>query len=103
MQFSWAGRDIIPHRSLHASRGPMKIVATSTLQVACAIWLCGAGAVTAQAGTASSRAVSPPRAALARAVRDSMRRVLQNALTDRAFPGAYAVVGDSHGILAEVA
>lgn len=42
-----------------------------------------------------------PRNALAREVRDSLKRVLKAARKDRAFPGAYVVVGDSRGVLAE--
>lgn len=41
------------------------------------------------------------RPALARDLRDSLIAVLRAARADSAFPGAYAVVGDSHGILAE--
>lgn len=36
-----------------------------------------------------------------RAVADSVRAVLERAVSDTAFPGAYAVVGTSRGILAE--
>src|SRR5882757_9664183 len=41
------------------------------------------------------------RNAFARELRDSIARVLKTASTERAFPGAYVVVGDSHGVLAE--
>lgn len=44
----------------------------------------------------------PERARLARDVRDSLAHVLKAARSDRAFPAAYAVVGDSRGILAEL-
>lgn len=68
------------------------------MQVSCAIFLaCGTAA------HAQSAAHMPPRAraALALAVRDSLVAVLRTALADSAFPGAYAVVGDSRGVLAE--
>jgi CubicO group peptidase (beta-lactamase class C family) len=38
---------------------------------------------------------------LSREVRDSLSRVLRDAVSDRAFPGAYAIVGDSRGVIAE--
>lgn len=40
--------------------------------------------------------------ARASTVRDSMRVVLERAVQDGAFPGAYAVVGTAHGMIAEV-
>ncbi|MEX2153398.1 MAG: serine hydrolase domain-containing protein [Gemmatimonadaceae bacterium] len=51
--------------------------------------------------TAQSRAEKRSRAALARELHDSIGRVLKAAVQDRAFPGAYVLVGDSRGILAE--
>jgi len=48
--------------------------------------------------------MTPPRAvtpALRQLVRDSVDRVLERAIADSAFPGAYAIVGTSNGILAE--
>jgi len=44
---------------------------------------------------------SPVSAALARAITDSVRAVLDRAVADGAFPGAYAVVGTPDGIIAE--
>jgi CubicO group peptidase (beta-lactamase class C family) len=41
------------------------------------------------------------RSALSREVSDSIHRVLVASVADRAFPGAYAIVGDSRGIIAE--
>ncbi|HEX7939390.1 MAG TPA: serine hydrolase domain-containing protein, partial [Gemmatimonadaceae bacterium] len=41
------------------------------------------------------------RNALARELRDSAAKVLKAARKDRAFPGAYVVIGDSLGVLAE--
>jgi CubicO group peptidase (beta-lactamase class C family) len=38
---------------------------------------------------------------LAAELRDSVAKVLKAARKDKAFPGAYVVVGDSHGVLAE--
>jgi CubicO group peptidase (beta-lactamase class C family) len=42
-----------------------------------------------------------PRNELARELRDSVARVMKAAQKNRAFPGAYVVVGDSRGVLAE--
>jgi CubicO group peptidase (beta-lactamase class C family) len=62
-------------------------------------------ALSALAGCATTfRAATGPdaeRNRLAREVRDSMSRVLRQARKDRAFPGAYAIVGDARGVLAE--
>ena len=74
----------------------MKNVATSTLQGICAVLVVATGAV-AQSATAGAST----RAALRRDIRDSIGVVLKAALADRAFPGAYAIVGDSRGVLAE--
>jgi CubicO group peptidase (beta-lactamase class C family) len=52
-------------------------------------------------GPVSDAAVAP--ASLRAAVADSMRRVLDAALADSAFPGAFAVVGNRHGVIAEYA
>jgi len=49
----------------------------------------------------ASTGLDASRNALARELRDSVARVLKAARKDRAFPGAYVVVGDSHGVLAE--
>lgn len=71
----------------------MKQPATSTTQVVYALSLLfGATALPAQA---------PGGAALAREVRDSLQRILATAVRDSAFPGAYAIVGTSRGIIAE--
>lgn len=77
-------------------------VATSTMQVACAALFFCAAAVHAQ-DAARAPTANSSRRALAREIGDSVSRVLDAALADRAFPGAYAIVGDSRGILAEVA
>lgn len=77
----------------------MTKVATSTLQVTCAALLLSS-AVVAQTGS-HARASAATRAALAREIRDSVGRVLREAHSDRAFPGAFAIVGDSRGVLAE--
>ena len=44
---------------------------------------------------------APVSSATAAAVLDSVRRVLDRGVADGAFPGAYAVVGTRHGIIAE--
>lgn len=57
------------------------------------------------AGCAAATKAAPPPAGVspsaARAVRDSLRAVLDRALADSAFPGAYAVVGTADGVIAE--
>ena len=59
-------------------------------------------ALTACASTfRASLGPDEPRNRLARELRDSVGRVLKAARRDRAFPGAYVVVGDSRGVLAE--
>lgn len=57
-------------------------------------------ALGAQTSGRSRLAADRNRAALARELRDSLARVLRAAVRDRAFPGAYAIVGDSRGALA---
>lgn len=78
----------------------MQNVATSTMQVVCAALL-AFGSADAQSSGRSRLAGERDRAALGRELRDSIARVLRGAVKDRAFPGAYAVVGDSRGVLAE--
>lgn len=80
----------------------ISIVATSTMQVACATaLLCAAMAADAQ--SARARALTDRgRAALGRELRDSVSAVLRDAIADKAFPGAYAVVGDARGIIIEL-
>ena len=73
------------------------------MQVACAALLLAGTAVASAQGTARRTTASRERAALARDVRDSLARVLRAAANDHAFPGAYAIVGDSRGVLAEFA
>lgn len=73
----------------------MKSKAIWRTQVTCtALVLCGTAA-SAQSARPSSRA------ALQRELSDSLSVVLRAALADSAFPGAYAIVGDSRGVLAE--
>ena len=52
------------------------------------------------ANGAGAQQAETSRAALARAIADSMSRVLTAAARDSAFPGAFAIVGDSRGVLA---
>jgi serine-type D-Ala-D-Ala carboxypeptidase len=75
----------------------MTRLATSSLQYACAVLLFGAPAA-AQRPLIADEA---RRAALRTELRDSVVAVLAAGQADAAFPGAYAVVGDSRGILAE--
>jgi CubicO group peptidase (beta-lactamase class C family) len=64
--------------------------------------LCAAAALSACASTfRASASADVRRAGLARELRDSAARVLKGARKDRAFPGAYVVIGDSRGVLAE--
>ena len=65
------------------------------MQYACA------GLAAALLATGTAAGAQAPRDALRRELRDSIAAVLQAGLADRAFPGAYAVVGDSRSILAE--
>lgn len=82
----------------------MSFVANSSMQVICAgLIALAAIADDAQGQTAGSsrRETTRERKALARALHDSVTRVLQAGAEARAFPGAYVVVGDSRGVLAE--
>ena len=51
-------------------------------------------------GPRTSPAIRAPAATLARALHDTLRDVLDAAVRDRAFPGAFAVIGNHAGILA---
>jgi CubicO group peptidase (beta-lactamase class C family) len=57
--------------------------------------------VTACAARRQGASPSPVPEAMARAVNDSLRAVLDRAVAEGAFPGAYAVVGTADGIIAE--
>lgn len=74
----------------------MRTLATSTMQVACAVLMLSGTAVDAQ-----THAERRTRSALSRELRDSLKAVLRTGVRDSAFPGAFAVVGDSRGVLAE--
>ena len=80
----------------------MNKLATSATQGICAL-LCLLSAATASAQNrrADDATERRSRAALARELQDSLVRVLRSASSDSAFPGAYAIVGDSRGVLAE--
>jgi CubicO group peptidase (beta-lactamase class C family) len=79
----------------------MKTVAGSRKQVACALLLLLTASAGAQQAPERRALSSRERGALRRALHDSLHRILQAAQQDSAFPGAYAIVGDSRGILAE--
>jgi CubicO group peptidase (beta-lactamase class C family) len=66
------------------------------MQVACAVLMLFSTVADAQ-----TRAERRARSALSREVADSIKRVLHAAVKDSAFPGAFAVVGDSRGVIAE--
>lgn len=65
----------------------IRLLALATVASGCAI--------------ASIRGPADDRSRLAREVRDSLTAILRAAVADGAFPGAYALVGDSRGVLAE--
>lgn len=71
----------------------MRYLANSA-QFACAAVLVAIGSPAA--------AQSPGRIALGRALADSVSGILRAAVADSAFPGAYAIIGDSRGVLARV-
>jgi serine-type D-Ala-D-Ala carboxypeptidase len=75
----------------------MTRLATSTLQGICALAL----ATAVQTAGAQSPALRN-RGAIGHALSDSLRVVLTNAVAERAFPGAFVIVGDSKGVLAKV-
>jgi CubicO group peptidase (beta-lactamase class C family) len=73
------------------------MAASTRMQRACAaLLLFGAGTALAQ-GSQDKR----NRDLLRRSIADSVKVVLDAAIQDRAFPGAFAVVGDSRGVLVE--
>ena len=63
--------------------------------------MCTALSLFGSTATLAQHPRAAARTALARELRDSLVVVLRTALADSTFPGAYAVVGDSRGILAE--
>jgi len=79
-------------RGALAVRGLSAAILCSVLVGACAVSLHGRG-------TRRDPAVAKSRA---RVVRDSMTAVLERAVRDGAFPGAYAAVGTADGVIAEV-
>ena len=50
----------------------------------------------------ASEAWAQERSGITRELTDSLTRILRAAVADSAFPGAYAIVGDSRGVLARV-
>jgi CubicO group peptidase (beta-lactamase class C family) len=74
----------------------MRYLTTSTMQVVCALSLL------ADSAPALAQRLPASRAMLARAVSDSLTGILRAAVADSAFPGAFAIVGDSRGVLARV-
>lgn len=60
------------------------------------------GVVSVPAGARAQSAPALDRMSVSREITDSLARILRAAVTDSAFPGAYAVVGDSRGVLARV-
>lgn len=80
----------------------MKTVAASRKQVACTLLLFLTASAGAQQPSPRHEQSRRERAALARELRDSVRKVLEAGQRDSAFPGAYALVGDSRGVLAEL-
>jgi CubicO group peptidase (beta-lactamase class C family) len=86
----------------HHRRSPARTGFTTLVGATCTTLVLGACAWGAQrSGAGTARDASVP-AARAQAVRDSMTAVLQRAVADGAFPGAYAAVGTVRGVLADV-
>ena len=81
----------------------MNRLATSAKQGACALLLV-AGSVWAGAGDADAQDLSAKRvrARVSRELKDSLTRILEASVMERAFPGAYVVVGDSRGTLVKL-
>ena len=75
----------------------MTRVATSTMQGICALAL-----IALSEGASAQGSNARDRKAMGRALKDSLRTVLTTAVSNRAFPGAYVIVGDSRGVLASV-
>ena len=71
------------------------------MQVACVLPLLFSLATADAQSIARPRLPADDRAALGREIRDSLAIALRAGVADRAFPGAYAIVGDSRGILAQ--
>ena len=76
----------------------MTRLATSTMQRICTLALVASAQIAAGQPSDAAR----DRRTVGRTLTDSLRSVLNAAIADRAFPGAYVVVGDSRGILAQV-
>ena len=70
------------------------------MQYACALLTCAAVAIATPTAPVEGQDRSA-RSALRRELHDSVDAVLRAGLASRAFPGAVAVIGDRHGILAE--
>jgi CubicO group peptidase (beta-lactamase class C family) len=75
----------------------MKRLATSTKQGVCALLL-----VASSVADAQELSVKRVRAQVSRELTDSLTRILSASVKDRAFPGAYVIVGDSRGTLAKL-
>lgn len=76
----------------------MRFPAIST-QVICTLLL---GVVSAPETVRAQDAAAAARSAIGRDITDSLSRILGVAVADSAFPGAFAIVGDSRGVLARV-
>ena len=72
--------------------------------IAIGVWGCGASAAPRSPGTAQQPAppasTGPSRETIA-TLRDTVRAVLDRAQADSAFPGAFAVIGNRYGVLAQ--
>lgn len=85
---------MIQRRTRHGRRWLLLSVATaSAIGVGCA-------RASSAGGAANAPLKTFPKARIA-ALRDSLRSVLDRAVADSAFPGAYAAVGNADGVLAE--
>jgi serine-type D-Ala-D-Ala carboxypeptidase len=102
---------IVSRRALTHTSRLMTLAATSAMQGACAVLLAATAAAQAPpSGKAPARIPAveerrvtlQKRAALSRELRDSVRALLDTAVINRTFPGAFVAIGDSREVLAEV-
>ncbi len=80
-------------------RSPRAVVAAGTLLVAAAAGACASA--TSAASSAPTAAAAGIPASRINALQDSLRVVIDRAIADSAFPGAYVAVGNANGVLAE--
>lgn len=79
----------------------MHILANSATQGICTAALLAAASLACAQPASRAPSDAVRRSTLARTLQDSVGQLLADAVRDRAFPGAYAIIGDSRGVLAE--